>query len=73
MSKLTERLQNSKQNNSQVMYSETGAKFQEWAISILDSKNSIAHKSIGKFVTAINNNQMTVGAAEDAYIALLSK
>lgn len=58
---------------SENMYSAAGASFQEWALRLLDSKGSMAHKSIGKFVTAINNGQMTIASAESAYFALLSK
>lgn len=71
MTKLQARLQESK--NSQNMYSPAGASFQEWALRLLDAKGSTAHMSIGKFVTAINRNQMTIGQAEVAYMALLSK
>ena len=56
-----------------VMYSVAGAKFQEYALSILDAKNSTAHKSIGSFVTAINNNQISVEQATEQYVSLLSK
>lgn len=65
------RINTNKQNNA--MYSVAGASFQEWALRLLDSKGSTAHKSIGAFVTAINRNQMTIGQAEAAYMALLSK
>jgi hypothetical protein len=64
-----QRLQN-KQNS---MYSPAGASFQEWALRLLDAKGSTAHKSIGSFVTAINNGKMTIAQAEVAYTALLSK
>lgn len=55
------------------MYSVAGASFQEWALRILDSKGSIAHQSIGRLVTAINTGKLTIGQAEVAYLALLSK
>jgi hypothetical protein len=56
-----------------MMYSMAGASFQEWALSLLDQKGSLAHQSIGRFVTAINNGRMTIGQAEAAYMALLCK
>lgn len=68
MSTLTARLNASKQ-----MYSVDGAKFQEYALSILDNKGSQAHQSIGALVTKINNNQITVNEAIAQYSALLSK
>ena len=55
------------------MYSHAGASFQEWALRLLDRKGSIAHRSIGRFVIAINNGRMTIGQAEAAYMALLRK
>lgn len=67
------RMSKNSNQNSQSMYSVAGASFQEWALRLLDSKNSVAHKSIGKFVTAINNNEMTIGQAEVAYMSLLVK
>jgi hypothetical protein len=70
MSTLTARLNASKQN-AQVMYSVDGAKFQEVALSMLDCKGSAAHKSIGQFVTAINNNQITYTQAIAQYTSLL--
>ena len=53
------------------MYSAAGASFQEWALKLLDQRGSLAHQSIGRFVTAINNGRMTLGQAEAAYMALL--
>lgn len=61
------------QTSAEVMYSPTGASFQEWALRLLDAKGSVAHKSIGKFVTMINNNELTIGEAEELYFGLLSK
>lgn len=62
-----------KYQTNEVMYSPTGASFQEWALRLLDAKGSVAHKSIGKFVTMINNNELTIGEAEELYFGLLSK
>lgn len=56
-----------------VMYSVAGASFQQWALRLLDRKGSLAHRSIGKFVTAIDNGTMTIAAAEQAYLALLKR
>jgi hypothetical protein len=53
------------------MYSMAGASFQEWALRLLDHRGSVAHRSIGRFVSAINNGRMTIGQAEAAYMALL--
>lgn len=55
------------------MYSAAGASFQEWALRLLDHKGSIAHQSIGRLVTAINNGKLSIGQAEQAYFALLAK
>lgn len=72
MSTLTARLNANKQNTiAPVMYSAEGARFQEVAISMLDAKGSEAHKSIGKLVTAINNNQITYADAMAQYVSLL--
>src|SRR6266850_1125493 len=49
------------------MYTHAGASFQEWALRLLDRKGSIAHRSIGRFVMAINNGRMTIGEAKGAY------
>jgi hypothetical protein len=54
------------------MYSHAGASFQEWALRLLDRKGSIAHRSIGRFVMAINNGRITIGQAEAAYMVLLN-
>lgn len=70
-SKWVERINENKAVES--MYSAAGASFQEWALRLLDAKNSTAHKSIGRFVTDINNGRMTIASAESAYMALLSK
>jgi hypothetical protein len=53
------------------MYSLAGASFQEWALRLLDQKGSLAHRSIGRFVMAINSGRMTIGQAEAAYMVLL--
>lgn len=63
----------SKYQTSPVMYSVDGARFQEYALSILDYKCSPAHMAIGHFVTAINNGKMTIGEATEAYRKLLAK
>ncbi len=55
------------------MYSRAGASFQEWALRLLDRRGSLAHRSIGRFVMAINSGHMTIGQAEAAYMALLRK
>ena len=74
MSTLTARLNAAKQNSKpEVMYSVNGAKFQEYALSVLDAKGSEAHRSIGHFVTAINNDKITIVEAIAQYSALLSK
>lgn len=74
MSTLTARLNASKiEKTSEVMYSVDGAKFQEWAINRIDAKGSAAHLSIGKLVTMINNNVITVAEAESKFTALLVK
>jgi hypothetical protein len=74
MMSLSERLAAAKQNNKpEVMYTVEGATFQEYALSNLDFKGSVAHKSIGTLVTAINNNQITVEAAKSQFIASLVK
>jgi hypothetical protein len=54
------------------LYSQAGASFQEWALRLLDRKGSLAHRSIGRFVMAINNGRMSIGQAEAAYMALLN-
>lgn len=61
---LTDRMNAVKNSKPEIMYSVAGANFQEWALSNLDNRGSIAHKSIGKFVTAINNNQITIESAK---------
>lgn len=72
-SQLSQRLAAAKLNKPEVMYSAIGAEFQEWALSNLDCKGSIAHKSIGTLVTSINNNQISVENARNQFTALLSK
>lgn len=73
MSALTARLNAvSAKKNDVVMYSVDGAMFQEWACNRIDFKGSPAHLSIGKLVTDINNNRLTVDAAKYAFTALLS-
>lgn len=73
MSALTAKLAAVRNNNQQVMYSAEGAQFQEWALNNLDSKGSAAHMMIGKLVTMINNNQISVSDAVAQYSALLVK
>ncbi len=63
----------SSQHPIPVMYSHAGASFQEWALRLLDRKGSLAHRSIGRFVVAINSGRMTIGQAEAAYMALLHR
>jgi hypothetical protein len=55
------------------MYTRAGASFQEWALRLMDRKGSIAHRSIGRFVMAINSGRLTIGQAEAAYLALLRR
>lgn len=53
-----------------VMYSAEGAMFQEWALSNLDLKGSVAHQSIGRLVTAINNGYKSVTEAKSEFVSL---
>lgn len=74
MTSLTARLNAVKQNSKpEVMYSVDGANFQEYALSNLDNRGSEAHKSIGKFVTMINNNEISIEDAKIQFTALLNK
>lgn len=70
---MSSRLSQVMSKSTVVMFSAEGASFQEWALRKLDLKGSVAHQSIGKFVTAINNSKMTIGDAERAFVALLGK
>lgn len=53
-------------------YSSVGAYFQEYALANLDSKGSIAYRSIGRLVTAINTGVMTLDLATAIYNGLKS-
>lgn len=72
MMTLSQRLAAVKTSKPEVMYTAEGANFQEFALSNLDFKGSVAHKSIGKFVTMINNNEISVESAKSQFIALLN-
>jgi hypothetical protein len=72
MSALTERLAASKAKSQPVMYSASGAMWQESALARIDFKGSAAHLSIGRLVTAINNNMISVECADREFVSLLS-
>lgn len=54
-------------------YSVAGAAFQEYCLSHLDHKGSIAHSAIGRLVTAINQGIMPVDVAQAIYNGLLTR
>lgn len=73
MGVLSNRLQAVKESKPVVMYSVSGAAWQESALARIDYKGSPAHMSIGKLVTWINNNVITVAEAEAQFVTLLGK
>jgi hypothetical protein len=73
MGVLSNRLQAVKQSKSNVMWSLAGSAWQESAIARIDYKGSPAHMSIGKLVSWINNNVITVQEAEAQFVTLLGK
>jgi hypothetical protein len=54
------------------MYSAEGASFQEWALSRIDFKGSVAHQSIGRLVTDINNKNISVADAKNDFLSKLN-
>lgn len=56
-----------------VMYSESGAMFQEYCLANLDHKGSLAHQAIGRLVNGINNGYMPVDVAKAIYAGLKGK
>lgn len=61
---LNERIAKAQNNNNSAikMYSVDGAKFQEYALSLVGSDKSYSG-FIGQLVTAINNDKLTVAEA----------
>lgn len=73
MSALSNAMKNyNNRQNAEIMYSVEGASFQEYCISILDAKGSKAHQAIGKLVTDINNNRISVIDAKAQFVTLLN-
>lgn len=72
MSALSNAMKNYNNRQNENMYSVEGASFQEWAINRIDFKGSKAHMSIGKLVTDINNNRISVIDAKVEFTSLLN-